>query len=155
MTLSQWATIVGGFGTGVAVVVAMAAIVPAVMQISNGRRLTHEANALHAHREFLTLCFDNPEFSSTELFKKAFPNIVLAQIGSALVPASEKYLWFLSIMLNTCEQILNSVSSEGPWSKVVEAQISYHAEALKYVWPEWRSHYGIEIQDLVGTVLQD
>ena len=154
MRLVDWATIVGGFGTGIAVLVAMAAIIPALMQVTHGRRLSREAGALQAHREFIKLCFDHPQFSSTDLFKKSHPNVDIVGIGDVLTADSERYLWFLSIMLNSCEQILNYVSSEGPWCEVVEAQLSFHAEALHSVWDEWESHYGVQMRQLVNAALK-
>ena len=143
------ASVVGGFATGLAAAGALVALVPGIIQILSGIRANREAGALQAHRDYLRLCFDNPEYSSTALFKQAHPEVYLATIEQALTPVTEKYLWFVSVLLNTCEQLILFVSSKAEWRAVAVSQLSYHADVLRVVWPSWRTHYSAEMDVLV------
>jgi len=147
--LVEPASVVGGFATGVAAGIALIALVPGILQILSGLRANREAGALQAHRDYLRLCFDNPTFSSSEIFKKTYPGIELDKIAKSLTAESEKYLWFISVLLNTCEQITTFVSSKDEWRAVAVAQLSYHAEVLQIIWPDWQSHYTDPMNSLV------
>ncbi|TBG96047.1 hypothetical protein [Rhizobium leguminosarum] len=51
-------------------VAAFLAIAYAVHQVSESKRVSREATALQAHREYLALCVESPELSSSLMFAK-------------------------------------------------------------------------------------
>ncbi|HEX8449933.1 MAG TPA: hypothetical protein VF652_10120 [Allosphingosinicella sp.] len=158
MTAEQWsqaAQLVSGFGTGAAAIVATLALIAAYFQIRIGARVTREAGALTAHRDYLRLCFDHPQFSSSEQFLKHVGRTALPDLLEEREPDHVKYLWFLSVLLNTAEQIINFVASEKEWRALVKDQIRYHHGAIAMCWIEWECHYGEKLRSLVEEALAD
>ncbi|HEY0437482.1 MAG TPA: hypothetical protein VGC92_12645, partial [Phenylobacterium sp.] len=71
------------------------ALAVAGVQILASRR----AAALDRWNGYLRLCFDNPEYSSVALASARLPRKSVAGLADQMTPESEKYLWFLSILL--------------------------------------------------------
>jgi hypothetical protein len=150
---AEVATAIGGFASTGAVGVAIAALVPGYIALRKASDVNREGAALQAHRDYLKLCFEQPEFSSTEQFIRHNPKTPLADLMAERDVASVKYLWFLSIMLSTCEQISLFVSSKDEWQAVVRDQIRYHHGAINEVWGEWAGHYHPKLKLLVQAAL--
>ncbi|ANL38310.1 hypothetical protein [Rhizobium phaseoli] len=132
---------------------AVGALCYAVIQVSATKRLARESDALQAHREYLSLCLEHPGLSSSLLFAKNQKIRSFDEIDTMLSPETEAYLWFLSIVLNTCEQILENVAAKGPWRRILHNQLRIHWPALEKMWPKWENAYGGRLRRLMAEVL--
>lgn len=122
-------------------------------QIHSSEKISREASALEAYREYLRLCFDFPEYSSSELALETIGRKSFIQITAKVTRESEKYLWFVGILLNSAEQILHHATGQEAWRSVLKSQLSYHTPVLKVIWPDFRFGYSRRMQRLVDEVL--
>lgn len=144
----------GNLATLFSAAVAASALGVAAFQLWMGAKVTREANALAAHRDYLRLCFDHPQYSSTEQFLKHLNLVELPDLLEERELSHVKYLWFLSELLNTAEQIVNYVASKEEWRQLVMDQIRYHHAAIELCWTEWECHYGEALRSIVGDALK-
>lgn len=140
--------VLGNVGSFFSAIFALAAIVYAVRQIRETKRASREANALQSHREFLSLCFQNPKYSSSLVFARNTKRTTFANITEDLELDTECYLWFVSILLNNCEQVLDSVRNDGAWRLVLSDQLRIHYPALDVLWPDWGDGYSKRLNRL-------
>lgn len=131
------------------------ALLVGAAQIIMSARTSSKEGALQAHRDYLKMCFDHPEFSSTEQFLINHPEEKLAELLSERSIAQVKYLWFLSVMLNSLEQIIEFVSAKGGWRTLAIDQVRYHYGAIEVVWYEWQPHYGSTLRGIVQDALDE
>jgi hypothetical protein len=118
--------------------------------------LAHDEATLQVWNDYLRLCFQHPEYSSAEMVKRILPGKTLEGILKQLSCESERYLWFLSIMMNSCEQVLLRQPSEITWRRALKAQIGYHSEVIEVLWDSgWSDHYGSEMNTLVREALME
>ena len=108
---------------------------------------------MQAFRDQIKLCFQEPQFSSTEMFQKAHPSIDLARLEESLTPETERYLWFLTMLLSTCEEIATFVSARGKWRKILVLHIGFHAPAFRVLWPNWRKFYTASVRAIVEEAI--
>jgi hypothetical protein len=134
---------------------AFLALVYAVYQVSESKRVSREATALQAHREYLALCVERPELSSSLMFAKSNGLKDFSEIEKILSKESEAYLWFAAVLLGTCEQILENVSASGAWKRIIKGQLSMHWPLLEVMWHNWRGGYSSKLQKLVDQVLDN
>ncbi len=117
-------------------------------------KLSREAAALAAYRKYLELCISNPGLATYYSFSKAFDGKSFKDIRKSRSEIVDSYEWFLSYLLNTCEEILENVSSKGEWRRALQNQLNYHATALEILWPKWRATYGCRMQRLGDSVIK-
>ena len=55
----------------------------------------------------------------------------------------------VSILLNTCEQVLAAEPDDLIWRQTLRKQIFYHRPLLAEVWPTWSKDYGDAMHQLV------
>lgn len=158
--LTSPATVVGGFATAIGVCAAFFALVFAKGQVDaarlssvEARQTAREAGALQAYRDYLRLCFEYPQFTSTEIFLQEHPDIPLATITTTLTVDGERYQWFISILLAAAEQIILYVPEDDRWVDTIVAQLRYHAPAIRLIWPELSSHFGEAMHRLIAEAL--
>lgn len=144
------AQVVGGWATFVAALIAFAALLAAAIQVRLAQKISRESGALQAYREYLRLCFDHPDFSSFNMFRAKHPDSERFLGTNVLDEQSERYQWFLSILLNTVEEIVLNVSSKNEWRTALVTQLSYHGGALEVIWPALKGHYDQRLNNLVA-----
>ncbi|TBF36982.1 hypothetical protein ELG88_18015 [Rhizobium leguminosarum] len=142
----------GDFGSLCSGVFAGIAVIYAIIQILEAKRAAREANALQSHREYLSLCLQHPELSSSLLFAKTNSITSFNDIRETLTRESESYLWLVSILLNNCEQVLESVKDDPAWRKVLREQLRIHLPSLDILWPYWGKGYGEKLNRLWAEV---
>lgn len=142
----------GDFGSAVAGGSAALALIFGFFQILEAKRVARETNALQSHREYLSMCLQHPELSSSLMF--AMPRAItdFSEIKKMMTEESETYLWLLSILLNNCEQVLESVKDDEAWRKVLRDQLRIHYPALKALWDDWGEGYGEKLKLLWSEV---
>ncbi|MBX4967821.1 hypothetical protein [Rhizobium binae] len=122
-TISSISAAIGTLLTGIG-------LVYAVLQIRWNKQASREAEALQAYRDYLERCVQYPELSSWDMFKKHASNGVKGRVYDAWTLDSERYLWFVSILITTCDEILMNVSDAEQWRHTLETQLEYHKELL-------------------------
>ncbi|KQS76425.1 hypothetical protein [Rhizobium sp. Leaf383] len=146
----------GSLGAVLSGVAAVLALLYAARQVKASRKMAQEANALQSHREYLSLCLVHPELSSSILFAKAHGDLrSFDHIEEEHSRESERYLWFLTILLNNCEQVLRSTPGSKAWRTVLKEQIRYHHPVIHKVWPKWEKGYTDAVAGLVREALAD
>jgi hypothetical protein len=99
--------------------VAVLALIIAIVQIWTSKKSQRIATAKAIYREYLKLCFDNPDFS----YRRTQPK----DSGDKLF---EKYAWFVSNMLFSCEEIYLHFPYDEKWKNAIILQCSYHSTYL-------------------------
>jgi hypothetical protein len=131
-----------------AVLVAILGARIALHQISASR----EAAALSAWNDYLRLCFENPNYACVDQARKVVPK-GLSQLEDNPSVEAEKYQWFLSIVLNSCEQVLLGMPNVHEWRGTLVDQVWYHAEAIAQLWGKWKEGYSEKMQSIVDEGL--
>src|ERR1700760_4738050 len=93
---------VGAGATAVAAAVAIIAAIITYFQYKGAKQIQREATAKQIYSDYLKLAIEHPAFTSG---KK--PDDPLE---------SERYEWFVSYMLNACEQIVDVVGDDKEWN---------------------------------------
>lgn len=146
--------VVGGYGTAIAAAIAVVAVFIALWQIKINRRQARETLAMEAHRLLVQTCFKFPEYSTAEMYAKFVKGCRLKEVRlDEMTVESERYLWFLSLLLNTCEQIIETVCPDSAWDAVVANHLSDHEHSLRFLWPGWRKYYAPALQDRVDQLV--
>jgi hypothetical protein len=162
-TVSTWsqytdaATVLGGFATAIGILIATISLIVFFLQSNYGATVSREINAFQAHKEYLQLCMEYPELSSSTMMLRHLGRANFSGILTDLTEESEKSLWFFSYILFAMEQMaLNNrwiFRADPAWRRRVEDQLSYHVELLAEVWPSWRTHYSKQLDELVVSAL--
>ncbi|WP_261858178.1 hypothetical protein [Photobacterium sanguinicancri] len=115
-----------------------------VAQLRSGRRESRRATAYSAYQEYLKLCFENPDFAYGD-------QSTIKKNGKT----NPKYPWFVSQMLFTFEQVLESDKSDNEWKTAIKSQLKMHKWYLKtsnsIERPEWRP----ELMAVLNEALKD
>ncbi len=143
------ASLISAAATALAVIVAVIGAWIALHQISASR----EAAALSAWNDYLRLCFENPQYACADQAGKTVPNGLNHLEDNPSIEA-EKYLWFLSIVLNSCEQVLLGMRNVSDWRGTLVDQVWYHAAAIHQLWDEWKEGYSPKLKDIVADGLK-
>ena len=133
--------------------IAAVAAVFAVVQYFGQSKLTRETRATQSYDAYLQLCVTHPELTSTAAFVKRYgrePNVDYKSNSTE----DEKYLWFLSVMLNASEQVVLNTPKNHAWETTISAQVSYHMTTMKRVWANWQKHYSAKLVSVVEKALQ-
>ncbi len=163
----------GGFSGVLAAAFALIAIPVAWWQISSNTKLSRETVAMETYREYLKLAFENPEYSGAAMGARTIGLVdnefdwdeasreectaLWSGIEGRLTEQSEKYLWFLSFLLSSCEKIVDHAPKSDGWTRVIEDQLRYHYSSLDALWDKLVGHYGSgsQLDKLVRGVLAE
>lgn len=142
-------------GTILMAAAAVAALVYAHLQISEGRRAEHRANANELWRETLRFAFDNPKLSDPALKLAEFDYEALTVDGSK--ETFQKYEMFVDTILNASEEILQVLPSK-EWKAAVRIQLKPHRDYLMS--PHFRNsgyleQYTPKFRDFMDDVLRE
>jgi hypothetical protein len=164
MATTDWAatgSMLSAVATVVAVLVAIVGARIALKQIGASKAVAasadlaaREAAALAAWNGYLRLCFENPEYASANQARKVIPKS-LDGLSENLSLQAEKYQWFISIVLNSCEQVLLGMPNASEWRSTLVDQIYYHAEAIQQFWSGgWDEQYSSKMNGIVRDGLK-
>ncbi|HEV7693531.1 MAG TPA: hypothetical protein VGO52_22040 [Hyphomonadaceae bacterium] len=119
--------------------IAIGAALIAWWQVYKAGQLDREMQARAMYESYLRLCFENSPMSS---------GIEDANHWT------DRYEWFVSIMLNAAESVLLFVSAKDEWEETVKSQIRYHKAYLhstKFREREFK-YYDDRMRDLIEKV---
>jgi hypothetical protein len=108
-------------------VAAVAALIYAHLQISEGRKAEHRANGNELWRETLRLAFDNPKLADPTLALADFNYDEMTIDGSK--ETFQKYELFVDTILNASEEILQVLPTK-EWDSAVRLQLKQHRAYL-------------------------
>ena len=108
-------------------VAAVAALIYAHLQISEGRKAEQRANGNELWRETLRLAFDNPKLSDPTLALAEFNYDEMTIDGSK--ETFQKYEMFVDTILNASEEILYVLPTK-EWDAAVRIQLRQHRAYL-------------------------
>jgi hypothetical protein len=146
---------IGNIATAFAACFAILGLLFAWVQISSNARLAREMDARRTYDEYLKLCVDMPEYSCSGLAREQIGIGSFVGILDVVSVKSEKYLWFVSIMLNACEKILFNAPNSKAWRATIEDQIDYHLPLFDCAWDRMRHHYDPPLCKIVDSKLSD
>ena len=161
MDWAETGSMLSAVATLLAVVVAIIGARIALQQISaskavaaNADLAAREGAALAAWNAYLRLCFENPSYSCADRAREIIPKGLKALKKNSSLEA-KKYQWFLSIVLNSCEQVLLGMPKANEWRSTLVDQIYYHAEAIQQHWSGgWDNQYSIKMDGIVRDGLK-
>lgn len=139
LVLADWANI----STIVTAIVALLALVGAVWQVMVSRRSQREATASGLYGDYLALAVQYPRLASACCEG--------ARKNRSTRDEFESYEWFISLMLNAFEQILDLTEGDMIWRKAITDQITYHRDYISskgFV----RGHYSSSLQELFAEL---
>jgi hypothetical protein len=146
--------VLADIATILAAAIGGAAIAITWMQVSSGRATQREATAHGWFHDYEVRCFENPRFANPELAKIDF----VEGTFDGEKESFEKYEWFVSLMLNAGEAILN-VRPTSDWKNSVKSQIKFHHAYLNSDRVRKARHieqnYGKKFQKLIGRALSE
>ncbi len=132
------------------------AIGVAVLQLRANNKLASENFARQLWMDYLKIGFDHPQFSTTQIAIEHFrlPDVQALTSGDSL--ASQQYFWYLTMVLDTSENIAIHLPLK-LWEKTVFAQLHSHKEALSELWESgkcpWKQFYTPTLDGMVQKVL--
>jgi len=137
---------------------AIAALGVGWLQLRANEQLSRENYAIGTWSQYLKVGFENPAFCSERLAMREYSLKTVGELVSGESLASEKYLWFLTIVLDTCEAVLTYLPRED-WERTIVNQLKFHRSALAQVWDHesepWRHFYGPRLNAIVTRVLDN
>lgn len=135
----QWTDILSNVLT---VFIAGMALYIAHRQLMSNRTETRNATAHNLYHQYLKLCMDMPQYS----YGMEKPNHECIEYG--------KYCWFISAMLFTFEQILETMASDEKWQATIKSQLIIHKEFLSSSSTVREKKWNHKLQGLIEDVIQ-
>lgn len=134
------------------------AIVIAVAQLRANNKLASENFARQMWTDYLKCGFQHPEFGEVRFALKHFGLADAKSLVSDLTLPSQQYLWFLTVVLDACENIAIHLPLK-TWEQTLLAQLRFHKDALAEIWAigddPWQQYYTPTLDKLVQRVLSE
>ncbi|PSX21514.1 hypothetical protein C0W52_09370 [Photobacterium kishitanii] len=102
-------------------IIAFVALTFTIIQLWISRRESRRTTAYSAYQEYLKLCFENHELSYGD------ESVIRNNKGEI----NPQYPWFISHMLFTFEQILETDKNDKEWKIAITSQLENHKWYLK------------------------
>jgi hypothetical protein len=138
---AKWLDILAKISTVLAVIVALLAARIAYKQFVSSIKETRNATAYSIYHQYLTLCLDKPQLSSG--MQKPHQHSV----------EYDKYRWFVSSMLFTFEQILDTQKDDPKWIKTITSQLKIHKHFLATSRTVRDKEWDEQLQTIIDDVL--
>lgn len=139
--LAKWVSLASDLATFVAVFVAGYAAWVGYKQLKSSKEEERKSIAYDIYHQYLQLCIANPEFSGG--FKKP-ENKTLEY---------DRYRWFVSAMLFSFEQIMETQSEDFKWVATIKSQLLIHKEFLKISRTVREKEWSNELQKIIQNII--
>jgi len=120
----------------------------------HSERLVASQTANETYNDYLRLCIQYPELSSYDVAKKRFKFSSPSYVRAACTIDTERYLWFVSYLLNACERIILDSKDGSDWHDVIWDQLDYHKPILTEMRNVWASHYYPALRRIICDVTE-
>jgi hypothetical protein len=111
-------------------------------QLKNNRDEARSATAHSLYHQYLTLCIEKPEFANG----MDKPEGKTEEYGN--------YCWFVSSMLFTFEQILETKATDDKWKRTIKSQLQTHHELLSTSSTVREEQWDESLQALIEEVIE-
>ncbi len=134
----------GAFAELLLSITALVALLFAYLQIRTAQQSQREATTKEIYRDYLKLAVEYPELASPD------------ERGQKILQ-DYKYRWFVAVMLNACEEIIEVFQNDEIWREVVLSEMECHEDYLhsKFFLAEDEDHgwklYSKELKMLFKT----
>lgn len=131
----------------------VSALLLAAWQLRQNYRSSREVFAQQMWVEYLRLGLSNPELGETRIALKhlKIKDVHTLVAGDSI--SSQRYLWFLTVLLDACESLL-CFSNQPRWVRTIRENLEYHREALAVMWEEERAFYTSKFDAVVRDVIR-
>lgn len=133
-------------------VATIVAVIVAIWQLRSNRRVACEDFARQIWLDYLKIGLENPELGETRCALARFPGVTAKDLILGDRECSQKYLWFLTIVLDTCENVLRYLPRTD-WEPTLIEQLRFHRPALIEMWNDDRRFYSKALDRLVQRAL--
>ena len=123
--------------------VAVLALIGAIWQVVVSRGAQREATAAGLYGSYLALAVEYPKLAAAEFS--------IPQDYANFNEEFERYEWFVSVMLNAFEQIIERTSGDDVWETTILDQMRFHSRYLTHALFT-RMHYSDAMQVLFARV---
>ena len=103
---------------------------------------------------YLELGLQNPDLSDTALAMKQLRISSVEKLVGGGTIASERYLWFLDIMMEACESLINYFPTR-LWEDTIKSNLRLHLPAIRLKWPDERKFYSDNLALIVDEVISE
>ena len=139
---AKWVSLASDLATFFAVFVAGLAAWIGYKQLKSSKDEERKSIAYDIYQQYLQLCIVNPTFSAG--LEK--PENNTNEYG--------QYRWFVSAMLFSFEQILETQSRDSKWIATIKSQLSIHKDCLKNSRTVRDKEWSNELQGIIEEVIR-
>lgn len=147
----NWGTVPDWIVAGAAIV----AVIMACVQIQTANSLSKRNYASQVWLEYIKIGLEHPELGEDWIAMREHRISSLEELVAGESLASQRYLWFLTMVLDACDAILRNLSRP-LWDRTIRAQITFHKGALERCWATgacWSKFYGPRLNRLISEEL--
>ncbi|HBR6853062.1 TPA: hypothetical protein ACXNZR_003080 [Klebsiella aerogenes] len=137
----KWLGILSNAATCIAAIFAVVAVIVAYSQLKSGRDEGRKNTAYGIYQQYLSLCIANPHFADG----MAKPKEKTSVYG--------QYRWFVSSMLFSFEQILDTQKNDIQWIDTIKSQLSLHKEILRISRTVKNKEWSTELNKIIEEVI--
>jgi len=146
MSPADWANWIVALAT-------IAALLLTVWQPRQNYQSTREVFAQQMWVEYLRLGLSNPDLGETRIALKQLKMRDASALVSGDTISSQRYLWFLTVLLDACESLL-CFGNQRRWDLTIRENLAYHREALAVLWDTEHAFYTEEFDAVVRDVIR-
>ena len=134
---------------------AVAGLTSATVASRTAQGVARSSRAHTLYNDYLKRCFEHPELASFNAFagvhaKRRKFTYDPFQFETVEV---EKYHWFMSLMLEAMEQILDIKGVDEAWTTTVSDQVNYHGGYFAGAWQSMRCSYSEAIRQIIDPLV--
>lgn len=144
----------GSLTDWVVAIATVIALVFAAWQLRANAKSAGQSHAREAWMLYLQLGLQNPDLSTVKFAMKSLKMGSVHELISGGVIGSERYLWFLSVMLEACESLIEYFPSDH-WIETIKFNLSLHQEAIRLLWQREACFYSEALCDIVQEFLTE
>ncbi|CED56746.1 membrane protein [Aliivibrio wodanis] len=123
-------------------IMALIALTFTIVQVLISRNESRRATAYSAYQEYLNLCFENHKF--------AYGNESEIKQNDHV---DSQYPWFVSQMLFTFEQVLETDKKDKEWEVAIESQLRRHKWYLKESNSVSRNEWNSSLRSILNKII--
>lgn len=135
-------------------VATVGAILIAAWELRASSRNAGQTHAREAWMQYLSLGLQNPELGATNFTIDHFKMKSVNELIEGNSIESERYLWFLDIMMEACESLINYFPTD-IWKNTIKFNIRLHKGAIEALWTNERNFYSAELGKIIEEVLAE
>jgi hypothetical protein len=132
----------------------LAALLVAAWQLRANSRLAGQNFARQMWSDYLRQGLENPDLGETRIALKQLRIRTAKALVSGDTVGSQRYLWFLTVALDACENALRYLSVRD-WMPTIEEQVRFHRPALLEMWHYERRLYSNALDQIVTRILTE